>query len=226
MAKAAGTGDRESTMIDSLFNTLLFCSHRRISFPMTIRKADTFASTPRRNRMLVSCLDCGKEFSYNWEEMRIDAAEPLVGFRAQRIAAFWFSSARAAFNNAAVDSYRFLSEQHPSTKLISAICSGIETMASIWYLQPPGFRTVLAAVQLRLHRRRGLKWPLIVKIEAGIQTANLSLKKIVNTAVHEASVLHAQQRLRRGAGNAELFFNGRPGTATIAAAARRNTKRR
>jgi len=55
---------------------------------MTIRKAETFSSASRRNKMLVSCLDCGKEFSYNWEEMRIDAAEPLVGFRTQRLAAF------------------------------------------------------------------------------------------------------------------------------------------
>lgn len=174
-------------MIDSLFNTLLFCSHRRISFPMTIRKADTFSSAPRRNQMLVSCLDCGKEFSYNWEEMRIDAAEPLVGFRTQRMAASWLRSARAAFTNAAVDSYRFLSEQHLSTMLNSAICGGIETVASFWYLQPAGFRTVLSSVQLRLHKRRGTKWPAVVRIKERIQAAIISLAKIVHTAVHRVN---------------------------------------
>ena len=188
--KASGTGDCESTMIDSLFNTLLFCSHRRISFPMTIRKADTFSTAPRTNQMLVSCLDCGKEFSYNWEEMRIDAAEPLVGLRTQLIAASWLKSARAALINATADSYRFLSEPNSSAMLNSAISRGIETVASVWCLQPAGFRTALSGVQLRLYRRRSTKWPAIVKIKVRIQTSFMSLKKVVNTAVCKVNLLH------------------------------------
>jgi hypothetical protein len=35
----------------------------------------------------VICLDCGKEFSYNWEEMRIVAAEPLADWGIRRIGA-------------------------------------------------------------------------------------------------------------------------------------------
>lgn len=170
--------------------------------------------------MLVSCLDCGKEFSYNWEEMRIDAAEPLVGFRTQRMAASWLRSARAAFTNAVVDSHCFLSEQHSSTKLNSAICSTIETVANFWYLQPTGFRTVLSGVRLSLYKRRGTQWPPIAKMKAGIQAANISLKKIVNAAVHEVNVLQAQRTLRSGVATAELFRDGRPGTAPIAIAAR------
>src|SRR5260370_247372 len=109
-------------MIDSLFNTLLLCSHRRISFPLTIRgKPHALSSAPYGNQTFVICLDGGKEFSYNWKEMRIETAEPLVGFRMQRIAASWLRSARAALIDAAVDSYRFLSEQNASTKLSSAI---------------------------------------------------------------------------------------------------------
>jgi hypothetical protein len=136
---------------------------------MTIRRRPhPLSSAPYGNRTFVICLDCGKEFSYNWEEMRIETAEPLGGFRMQRIATSWLRSARAALINAAVDSYRFLSEQNASTKLSSVICSGIETVASVWYLQPAAFRTVLSGVQLRLCKRRSTKWPVLVKITARI----------------------------------------------------------
>jgi len=94
-----------------------------------------------------------QEVSYNWEEMRIDVAEPLVGFRMQRIAASWRRSACSALINAAVDSHRFLSDQNVSMKLSSAIRSGIETVASVWYVQPATFRTVLSGAQLRLCKR-------------------------------------------------------------------------
>jgi hypothetical protein len=182
-------------MIDSLFNTLLFCSHRRISFPMTIRRQPhAFSSAPCGNQTFVICLDCGKEFSYNWKEMRIDAAEPLVGFRMQRIAASWLRSARAALINAAVNYHRFFSDQKASTKLNSAICSSIETVASVWYLQPATFRTVMSVVQLRLCKRRNTKWPAIAKTEARIQVAIVGLKKIVNTAVQDVNQLQTQWR--------------------------------
>jgi|ERR1051326_5202979 hypothetical protein len=216
-------------MIDSLFNTLVFCSHRRISFPMTIRRrTHAFSSALCGNQTFVICFDCGKEFSYNWEEMRIEAAEPLVGLRTQRIAISWIRSARAALAgcgrtqkhrflwarlrigapcsqplteprpqgakqlgafsrtllaNAAARSYHFLSAQNASTKLTSAICSGIETAASFWYLQPAGFRTVLSRVQVRLYKRGSTKWPAIVKIEVRIQAAIISLKKIVKQSI-------------------------------------------
>jgi hypothetical protein len=137
----------------------------------------------------VICLDCGKEFAYNWEEMRIDAAEPLVGFRMQRMAASWLRSALATLINAAVDSHRFFSEQNASTKLNSAICSGIEAMASVWYLKPAAFRTALSGVQLRLCRRRSAEWPALVKIKARLQVAITGLKRIVDTTVHNVNQL-------------------------------------
>jgi hypothetical protein len=177
-------------MIDSLFNTLLFCPHRRVSFPMTMRRQPhAFSSSPCGNKTCVICLDCGKEFAYNWEEMRIDAAEPLVGFRMQRMAASWLRSARAALINTAVDSHRFLSEQNASTKLNSAICSGIEAVASVCYLKPAAFRTALSGVQLILCRRRSAEWPAIVKIKARLQVAIIGPKRIVDATVHGAQYL-------------------------------------
>jgi len=134
----------------------------------------------------VTCLDCGKQFSYNWAEMRIEAAEPLVGFRMQRIAAAWLASARAALIKAAVDSYRFLSDRNTRAQLSSAICSGIETVAGVWCLQPAPFRTVLSGV--RLPKKARTEWPDIATIQGRIQVAMAGLKRIVITAAHDLHV--------------------------------------
>ena len=202
-------------MIDSIFNMLLFCSHRRISLPMTTRqRPHLYANALCRNPTFVTCLDCGKQFSYNWEEMRIEAAEPLVGFRMQRLAAAWLASARAALIKAAVDSYRFLSDRNTRAQLSSAISSGIETVASVWYLQPATFRDVLRGVQLRLRKRRRPEWPDIATIQARIQVAMIGLKKIVNTAVHDVNLLVVNLRavnLQR----AQQRFSAIVGTGTV-----------
>lgn len=78
-------------MLQSLLNSLFGCSHRRTTFPLTpVRKTSGFqaSSAPRRD-MYVTCLDCGKELAYNWEEMRVGkpvseqtpAAEAQPSFR-------------------------------------------------------------------------------------------------------------------------------------------------
>jgi len=54
-----------------VFNALFGCWHQRYSFPITVKpgvrrnKAAAFTGT------YVVCLDCGKEFAYDWQEMRI-----------------------------------------------------------------------------------------------------------------------------------------------------------
>ena len=56
-----------SAVIDSLFG----CSHRRTSFPLTPKRPSV------RPGAYVTCLDCGKEFAYNWNEMRMEE-EPVA----------------------------------------------------------------------------------------------------------------------------------------------------
>ena len=73
------------TVIDSLFNMLFRCSHRRTTFPLTqARKTGADAS-----ETYVVCLDCGKQFVYDWEHMRIgkpvDIAAASVGAEGPRI---------------------------------------------------------------------------------------------------------------------------------------------
>ena len=56
-------------MINTLLNALFGCSHRRTTFPIT--PARKVGKINARNATYVVCLDCGREFDYNWQEMRI-----------------------------------------------------------------------------------------------------------------------------------------------------------
>lgn len=65
-------------MIRSLLSKFFGCTHSRTTFPLT----------PSRKSMItrntyVACLGCGKEFDYDWNEMRIGrAVSNLAGSRA------------------------------------------------------------------------------------------------------------------------------------------------
>jgi DNA-directed RNA polymerase subunit RPC12/RpoP len=54
-------------MIDSVANLLFRCSHRRLTRPVTpVSKAGV-----AHGQTYVVCLDCGKQFSYDLQEMRV-----------------------------------------------------------------------------------------------------------------------------------------------------------
>ena len=61
----------------SSFLSLFFgCGHNRTTFPLTpsrrgVVSGSSYAGQPKRNNTYVVCLDCGKEFDYNWKEMRV-----------------------------------------------------------------------------------------------------------------------------------------------------------
>jgi hypothetical protein len=68
-------------MMNVLMNALFGCSHRRTTFPLTPARK---IGNALRNGTYVVCLDCGKEFDYNWQEMRIGAqVAGVVPARAQ-----------------------------------------------------------------------------------------------------------------------------------------------
>ena len=60
-------------MLQSILNSIFGCSHQRTTFPMT--PARKSASHNHKGTYVVY-LDCGKEFAYNWDEMRMEA--PVV----------------------------------------------------------------------------------------------------------------------------------------------------
>jgi hypothetical protein len=75
-------------MFHTVFESLFGCSHRKTTFPITRgRKSSGVSATATTNRTYVVCLDCGKEFAYDWKSMSVGeavevtpttaAAEPL-----------------------------------------------------------------------------------------------------------------------------------------------------
>jgi hypothetical protein len=58
-------------MMSNLFDAFFGCRHSHFSFPVTLRVA---AGRPKAGDLTgtyVACLDCGKEFPYDWEEMKV-----------------------------------------------------------------------------------------------------------------------------------------------------------
>jgi hypothetical protein len=62
-------------MLQTVLNALFGCSHQRTTFPQTAtRRNMTFAANGART--YVVCLDCGREFSYDWDGMRVGKPVP------------------------------------------------------------------------------------------------------------------------------------------------------
>jgi hypothetical protein len=55
-------------MFKSLIDSLMGCSHRRTTFPLTPARS---AANISRSGTYVACLDCGKEFAYDWKTMQL-----------------------------------------------------------------------------------------------------------------------------------------------------------
>lgn len=59
-------------MLGKLFDTLFGCWHSHYSFPITVRKGSRRnAAASSLTGTYVVCLDCGKEFPYDWHEMKM-----------------------------------------------------------------------------------------------------------------------------------------------------------
>jgi len=58
-------------MIARLFEAFFGCRHSHYSFPVTIRGAKRRPPAASLTGTYVACLDCGKEFPYDWQEMKV-----------------------------------------------------------------------------------------------------------------------------------------------------------
>jgi hypothetical protein len=54
-----------------LFDMMFGCSHKRCSFPITVRGKQRRTPAASLTGTYVVCLDCGQEFAYDWKEMRM-----------------------------------------------------------------------------------------------------------------------------------------------------------
>ncbi len=59
-----------SCAMGSLIDILFGCPHHRTSFPITLKTANHVTADGKAGTYIV-CLDCGKEFAYDWREMKI-----------------------------------------------------------------------------------------------------------------------------------------------------------
>jgi hypothetical protein len=60
-----------SRLLEKLLDLLFGCRHSHYSFPVTIRKAARRPQAAALTGTYVACLDCGKEFPYDWQEMKV-----------------------------------------------------------------------------------------------------------------------------------------------------------
>jgi hypothetical protein len=63
-------------MFSKLMDAVFGCKHDRYSFPITIPAGSRRYPTAQRSGTYVACLDCGQEFRYDWQEMKIVGSQP------------------------------------------------------------------------------------------------------------------------------------------------------
>jgi hypothetical protein len=55
----------------SISDILFGCSHTSMSFPRTIKRRIGQCVPVHQTETYVVCLECGKEFGYDWQQMRL-----------------------------------------------------------------------------------------------------------------------------------------------------------
>ena len=68
-------------MLAKMMDAVFGCRHSRYSFPLTIRAGSRRASPVARIGTYVVCLDCGREFAYDWQAMRVAEMRPKEAAR-------------------------------------------------------------------------------------------------------------------------------------------------
>lgn len=63
-------------MISKLLDAFFGCWHTNLSFPMTAKSGKRRIAAASLTGTYVVCLDCGKEFAYDWREMKVVEENP------------------------------------------------------------------------------------------------------------------------------------------------------
>ena len=81
-------------MIINFVDMLFGCWHNNYSFPISTKSGQRRSQAAQATGTYVVCLDCGKEFGYDWKQMKVvngiprpsnamvDASAPLVSKQA------------------------------------------------------------------------------------------------------------------------------------------------
>jgi len=73
-------------MLARLFDTLFGCKHSRFSFPISVRPRSGRIAAASLTGTYVACLDCGREFPYNWQDMKIVSSGERANHRVPALA--------------------------------------------------------------------------------------------------------------------------------------------
>jgi hypothetical protein len=60
----------------SLVEMFFGCWHKNYSFPITAKRGQRRTPAAALTGTYVVCLDCGKEFAYDWQEMKVITGSP------------------------------------------------------------------------------------------------------------------------------------------------------
>jgi hypothetical protein len=58
-------------MFAELYDAVFGCHHSHFSFPVTLRGKAHRPQAAALTGTYVACLDCGREFPYDWHEMKV-----------------------------------------------------------------------------------------------------------------------------------------------------------
>lgn len=70
-------------MLTDLVDLLFGCWHSNYSFPVTPKRNDPKPPAARYTGTYVCCLECGKEFPYDWKEMKVISQDEARRRRAE-----------------------------------------------------------------------------------------------------------------------------------------------
>ena len=73
-------------MIAKLVNVFFGCRHSRLSFPVTVPRAKHRPEAAALTGTYVVCLDCGREFAYDWQHMKLIDSPERQGERVTELA--------------------------------------------------------------------------------------------------------------------------------------------
>lgn len=74
-------------MVAKLINAFFGCWHGNTSFPITVRgEAKRSRPAASLTGTYVVCLDCGHEFPYDWQEMKVITSDVKDGRRVAALA--------------------------------------------------------------------------------------------------------------------------------------------
>ena len=73
-------------MIAKLFDAVFGCWHSHYSFPITIRPGYRRSQAASLTGTYVVCLDCAKEFPYDWKTMKVLTPSTLHGHQVRSLA--------------------------------------------------------------------------------------------------------------------------------------------